>query len=69
VIDQEVRDIVTSCYEKAKSLLATHLEILHRVARTLLEKEVVDGAEIKRIIQEGIPPQGPGGAEQAEAPA
>jgi len=68
-IDQEVRGIVTSCYERAKSLLASHIEVLHRVARTLLEKEVVDGAEIKRIIQEGISPQGPGGAEQAGAPA
>jgi cell division protease FtsH len=66
-IDQEVRDIVTSCYERAKTLLASHIEVLHRVARTLLEKEVVDGAEIKRIIQGGISPQGPGGAEQAGA--
>jgi cell division protease FtsH len=64
-----VRDIVTSCYETARSLLATHLEVLHRVARTLLEKEVVDGAEIKRIIQEGISPQGPADAERAGAPA
>jgi hypothetical protein len=30
---------------------------------------VVDGAEIKRIIQERIAPEGPGGTpEQAEAP-
>jgi len=34
------------------------------VAKTLLEKEVVDGAEIQRIIQEGNSPQGP-----ADAPA
>jgi len=67
-IDQEVREIVTSCYERAKKLLSTHIEILHRVARTLLEKEVVDGAEIQKIIH-GIPPQGPGGAEPAGAPA
>src|SRR5512139_1536812 len=52
-IDQEVRGIVIAAYERAKSLLLTHIDVLHRVAKTLLEKEVVDGAEIQRIIQQG----------------
>jgi cell division protease FtsH len=51
-IDQEIRDIVTSCYERAKTILKSNLFVLHRVAKTLLEKEVIDGAEIKRIIEE-----------------
>ena len=63
-IDQEVRGIVIAAYERAKTLLQTNLEILHRVAKTLLEKEVVDGAEIQRIIQQGNSPQG-----SADAPA
>jgi cell division protease FtsH len=63
-IDQEVRGIVVAAYERAKTLLGTHIEILHRVAKTLLEKEVVDGAEILRIIQGGNSPQVP-----ADAPA
>jgi cell division protease FtsH len=51
-IDQEIRDIVTSCYERAKTILKSNLFVLHRVAKTLLEKEVIDGAEIKRIIED-----------------
>ncbi|MEW6719097.1 MAG: cell division protein FtsH, partial [Thermodesulfobacteriota bacterium] len=66
-IDQEVHGIVTSCYERARTLLRNHLAVLHNVAQTLLEKEVVDGAEIQRIIEAGI---GPGGTpEEAGAPA
>ena len=69
-IDQEVRGIVTAAYERAKGLLGTHIDVLHSVAKTLLEKEVVDGAEIQRIIEGGIPPQGPGDAPvTAGAPA
>jgi len=63
-IDQEVRGIVIAAYESAKTLLQTNLNVLHRVAKTLLEKEVVDGAEILRIIQKGNSPLGP-----ADAPA
>ncbi|MCL5965825.1 MAG: ATP-dependent zinc metalloprotease FtsH [Deltaproteobacteria bacterium] len=61
-IDQEVHEIVTSCYENARTLLNAHLNVLHKVAKTLLEKEVVDGPEIKRIIEELV------GASVAGAP-
>jgi len=65
-IDQEVREIVTSCYDRAKSILKGNLHVLHRVAKTLLEKEVIDGAEIKRIIEELVPPT-PEGTEPTQA--
>jgi cell division protease FtsH len=58
-IDQEVRGIVLAAYGRAKTLLDSHLDVLHRVAKTLLEKEVVDGAEILRIIHDGNSPPGP----------
>jgi len=54
-IDQEIKDILTSCYSRAKGLLGMNIHILHKVAKTLLEKEVIDGAEIKRIIEEMVP--------------
>ncbi|MBP2679166.1 MAG: Cell division protease FtsH, partial [Deltaproteobacteria bacterium] len=63
-IDQEVRGIVLAAYGRAKTLLETNLDVLHRVAKTLLEKEVVDGAEILRIIHDGNSRPGP-----ADAPA
>ncbi len=62
-IDQEVKDIVGACYERAKTLLKSNISVLHRIAKTLLEKEVVDGAEIKRIIEELVVPSVPGAPE------
>ena len=50
-IDREVRHIIQECYEKAKEILTTHIELLHRVARELLDKEVLDGAEIDVIVK------------------
>jgi cell division protease FtsH len=58
-IDQEIREIIGNSYRRAKDLLGTNIEVLHRVARTLLEKEVVDGAVIKAIIDEMIPSPAP----------
>ena len=57
-IDDEVKGIVLSCYNRAKMLLETNIHVLHRVAKTLLEKEVVDGSEIKKIIEELVVPPG-----------
>jgi cell division protease FtsH len=52
-IDNEVRRIVSECYQKAKHLLTVNLETLHRLAEALLEKEVLDGAEIDAIVRQG----------------
>jgi len=49
-IDSEVSRIVSDGYEKAKGLLTEHLEILSRLAEELLEKEVLNTAEIDEII-------------------
>ncbi len=54
-IDQEIRDIINDSYRRAKNILGTNIAVLHKVAKTLLEKEVVDGAVIKAIIEEMIP--------------
>src|SRR5512144_1622440 len=62
-IDQEVRDILRACYERAMTLLKTNIHVLHSVAKTLLEKEVVDGPEIKRIIEGSVIPPAPGAPE------
>jgi cell division protease FtsH len=59
-IDQEIKDIVTSCYGRAVSILKANLHVLHQVAKTLLEKEVIDGVEIKRIVEEMASPSAEG---------
>jgi cell division protease FtsH len=51
-IDAEVRRIIQESYHKAKDLLKTNLRLLHKVAESLLEKEVLDGSEIDAIVRE-----------------
>jgi cell division protease FtsH len=50
-IDAEIRRIIADAYERAKLLLQTNLEVLHKIAEMLLEKEVLDGTEIDEIIK------------------
>jgi len=50
-IDNEIRSIVNQSYERAKEIIQTHIAILHRLASTLLEKEVLDGNQIEAIIK------------------
>jgi cell division protease FtsH len=49
-IDAEVKRIVTSAYDTAKQLIENNQKAMHRIARTLLEKEVLDGDEVLQII-------------------
>ncbi|WP_022853551.1 ATP-dependent zinc metalloprotease FtsH [Thermodesulfatator atlanticus] len=49
-IDNEIRDIVLTCYNKAKKLLEDNIELLHRLANALLEKETLDGKAIDEIL-------------------
>ena len=50
LIDAEVRRIVTSAYDAAKKIIGENEKAMHRLARTLLEKEVLDGDEVLQII-------------------
>ena len=50
-IDAEVRRIIQESYHRAKDLLKTNLGLLHKVAESLLEKEVLDGSEIDAIVR------------------
>ena len=54
-IDEEVVSIVKTNYEKAKKLINDHIEILHKIAGELLEKEVLNGVEIDAIIGDALP--------------
>jgi cell division protease FtsH len=51
-IDAEVRRIIQDSYHKAQGLLKSNIRLLHKVAETLLEKEVLDGSEIDAIVRE-----------------
>jgi len=49
-IDTEVRRIIMEAYERAKLLLRRNVEVLHKMAEALLERESIDGAEIDTIL-------------------
>ena len=51
LIDEEVKKIVNSAMDKADTILRDHLPILHRLAENLLEREILDGNEIDKIIR------------------
>jgi cell division protease FtsH len=50
-IDREVRRIVDDSYTKARRLLTDHTPLLHALAERLLEKEVVEGAEVAAMVK------------------
>jgi cell division protease FtsH len=49
-IDSEVRHIVMTCMQEAKRILTENIDILHRLAKTLIERETLDNAEIDKVI-------------------
>eukprot|EP00244_Chara_vulgaris_P013219 TRINITY_DN739_c0_g1_i1.p1 TRINITY_DN739_c0_g1~~TRINITY_DN739_c0_g1_i1.p1 ORF type:complete len:763 (-),score=180.07 TRINITY_DN739_c0_g1_i1:828-3116(-) len=53
IIDAEVRELVETAYRRASTLLNTHIEILHKLATLLLEKETVDGEEFTALFIDG----------------
>lgn len=58
-IDAEVKSLVMGNYEKAKNLLNGNIDILHKIASELLEKEVLNGNEIDVLIGDALPKQVP----------
>jgi len=50
LIDEEIRRLVDSCYERAKHALVTNRGLLETLAGALLEKEVLDGEEVRRLL-------------------
>jgi cell division protease FtsH len=51
-IDREVSNLVNHAYTRAKEILEGKRETLERVAKVLLEKEVLEGAELRRLLNE-----------------
>ncbi|MBI3306856.1 MAG: ATP-dependent zinc metalloprotease FtsH [Candidatus Omnitrophica bacterium] len=50
MIDEEVRHIADTCYQKAHELLKANADKLRKLADRLIEKEVLDSEEIKNIV-------------------
>ena len=50
VIDEEVEKILRDCEEHCAQVLSTHRNGLDLVARALLERETISGAEVRRLV-------------------
>jgi cell division protease FtsH len=50
LIDEEISKILKSCYDKTKELLQAEREKLDRMAELLLQKEVLEGEELEKIL-------------------
>jgi len=50
-IDNEVEEIVSMNYERAKSLLEKNVDLLNSLAEVLLDKEVVDAKELDNLVK------------------
>ena len=51
-IDEEVKAIVDDCYQKAKEVILTHEDVLHRCSALLLEKERISMDEFAALFDE-----------------
>ena len=49
-IDQEVKNLVQSAYDRAKSILTEHRDALNEMAQALLDRETISRNEIESII-------------------
>ena len=49
-IDQEVKRIMDECYNKAKSILEEHMDVLHNCANLLMEKERITREEFEALF-------------------
>lgn len=51
-IDEEVKKIVTNCYERAKEIIRKYRKQLDNIVEILLEKETIEGEELRKILSE-----------------
>ncbi len=49
-IDSEINNIITTAYNEALRILNEHLDILHKTAEVLMEREKITGDEFRKII-------------------
>lgn len=52
LIDQEVKRIVDECYADARRIIQENIDVLHKCAALLIEKERIDRAEFEALFEE-----------------
>ena len=51
LIDNEVRDIINEQYNRAREILDAKKDLLEKGAQILLEKEKIEGSELKELME------------------
>jgi cell division protease FtsH len=56
-IDNEIKRLVEGAFRQAGEVLSTHRDVLDRIASALLEREVLEGEEVYRMVSDvtGVP--------------
>jgi cell division protease FtsH len=71
-IDEEIREIINTAFERAVKILSDNMNLLHKLSEELLEREILDAEEIDSIIRgEVLPPvqkENNGNGESTEVP-
>jgi cell division protease FtsH len=71
-IDEEIRKIINTAFERAVKILSDNMNLLHKLSEELLEREILDAEEIDSIIRgEVLPPvqkENNGNGESTEVP-
>ena len=50
-IDAEVSNLVKTAYDQAKKIITDHSDVLVRMAEALLEREVLDGDDVRALVE------------------
>ena len=56
-IDEEMRDIIRTCYENSKKILNENKDLLKLIAETLLEEETITKEQIDYLVKHGHLPK------------
>jgi len=65
-IDAEITRILTDAHNKAREVLTANRDKLERVTRRLLEVEIMEGDELRKML--GLPPAADSGGDKAPLP-
>src|SRR5581483_9447927 len=66
-IDEQVKKFVQDGYNTAAKILDEHSDALVKIAEALLEREILDGEEVKQIISgQSLPPRQMDGGKDTE---
>ncbi len=53
-IDSEVRSIIDECYSEAKRILNENIDVLHKCAALLIDKERITGSEFEALFNDPV---------------